>query len=340
MTGDASIFTFRDEEARQIAEDWRSNRRRPREHLDFAGVVHALLASFGGGPAAGVRLASVAAGFAAAYASEHGTFPSLIADIDDLETMLLTSLGERATKAAASVVAFAAAIDRLHARAALARRAAAAGFGQAVSAVAKQSARTARHDIANAIGAVRNAVLLLEDERANASRETLQAIMRRNSQRSETLVRSYLSDHAALTAAVGWEPIETSWLSARDRGDGGDGSVTPVIVHSASLDLMLDAVHLAMGHRVKGTTAPLPAVFSRTSATVGCLTVRGASPPDHAADAETLTALAELAKAVGFSVDGDVASGEVRVTFPLSGGDERNDLGGSGEGQHLDAVRL
>ncbi|MDB4877335.1 MAG: hypothetical protein JWM41_3781 [Gemmatimonadetes bacterium] len=338
MTGDASTLNFRDEHAERIAASWETTSRRPkRDGLDRIAITGALLAALDGASEESIRLATAAAAHGSAYAATSGTLSALVDEFDDLETVLLDRITERvASNDVHSPADLLATARKLHVNAALARRAATAAFGHTVSTAARKRARIARHDIANAIGTVRNAILLMEDEAGESARDHFRAIAKRNSRSSEILVRSHLADHTALTAALGWDALP---LSETGGAQHGGASASSLITNLGALETMLDAIRIA--HRQPpGQDDRLAVSFAASGATSGVLTVNVAAKDDMAVDPRALAALRELATALGLRLDDSAHAGAIRLVIPVSARDERHDVGGARQGNHADTVCL
>lgn len=319
-----------DENGRQIVASWEAACRRKRHGLDRRSLVAALLAAVGGGALESVRLASTGAAFGADFAVTGGSLAALIGELDELESILLKDLG--ASIAAASTQQIASAARVLHEKAALTRRASSAAFGQAVGAAGRKRVSIARHDIINAIGAVRNAILLMEDEAGQSAREHFRTMAKRNSRSSEMLVRFHLSDQSALTPALGWEEVSLSDLTASS-DQGADRS--RVVTDLAALDTMLDVI------RAASPTAGNPGGWSvscANGATSGMLTIKLSTCDDCATASDILNALRDLATMMGLRFEGDSLDRELRLLVPLSGRDEGHDLGGARDSHHTDTV--
>jgi hypothetical protein len=336
MTSDAPSPGSRDDEAAQIAASLETLRRRRRDGLDRVAIATALLSALDGGSSESIRLATASAAHGTAFAATSGTLAALISEFDDLETLLIDQMAQRNSDSApASPSELVATTRKLHTNAALARQAATAAFGHAVSAAARKRARMARHDIANAIGTVRNAILLMEDEAGESAREHFRAIAKRNSQSSEMLVRSHLSDRTALTAALGWDDLSISEVAgARERGANSSQLFTNV----AALETVLDAIRAAQGTVAEGGGDPLQLSFVADSATAGVMTVKVSACDDREIDSSTRAALRDLAAAVGLRIEDDSESCAIRLLIPVSARDERHDLGGTSERHHADAI--
>jgi hypothetical protein len=125
-----------------------------------------------------------------------------LSEVDAIEAIVLEKLNQSAEMEDAGALHDAlAAAQEIHHCCAQMRGAAAAGFAHAATVAARKRARTARHDIVNNIGTVRNALLLMDDEPDAAAREHFRAIAKRNSVSSEHLVRKHLADDAACNGA-------------------------------------------------------------------------------------------------------------------------------------------
>ena len=331
MSSDETNRAQLDEGSRRLCARWEAASRRQRPGLDRLAVVGALTAATSGGPAQSVELGRRAAAFGDQFAGAGGSLAALVEELDALESIMLADV----TSAAASPSAgdMMNGVDRLHGQAAWARRTAAAAFGHAVSSAGRKRVRLARHDIANAIGTVRNAILLMDDEAAEGAREHFRAIAKRNSRASEVLVRSQLSDQTALTPALGWENVSISDLVGTSIGDT-DGA--RVVTDAAALETMLDAIRMLAAD---GTSNLLDMDFSVRG---GAGVLRVTLPPsgDYTPATTVRDDLHHLAAALGLRVADDVSEGELSLLVPLSTGHEGNDLGGTGQSHNADTVRF
>ncbi|MEO6877191.1 MAG: hypothetical protein ABI205_01840 [Gemmatimonadaceae bacterium] len=336
MTGDALDIGIRDENAAQLVATWNSMRR-PHDGPDRTSLAAAFCTALRSELDGGVNVAAAAAAFGAAYAASGGTQNSLVADLDSLEAALFERLFERAEPTSTEVRTLAARTRRVHALAALARRSAAAAFGHSIAVLARERARIARPDIANAIGTVRNAIVLMEDATVDTAREHFRAIAKRNSSRSETLVRSHLSDRAALNAALGWNEVSLSDLS---NGPGAPTGADRVYMNVGALETIIDAIRSFGGCAESECNDPVPMSFTATTATTGVLTVQVPMCADRAADLRALESFRHLAAAIGLSLENDSSLDALRFALPLSAGNERHDFAGASQGDHADAVAL
>jgi hypothetical protein len=336
MAADSPFLDFRDENAQQLAEAWQAARRRKRIDFDRAHVVEELLAAVFGGAAESIRLASAAAALGASYAAAGGSVSSLVEEIDDLDTLLLERLATYSAAEPASTIATVRALQRAST---LGRRAATAGYGHTLSTAARKRSRVARHDIANAIGTVRNAILLMEDDASEGSRDHFRAIAKRNSHSSEMLVRSHLSDQMALSPALGWEELTVL-------GSGAAADELPldqVSTNMAAVETMLQAIRTVVNPDGGHGAYALTTSFASVNSTSGVLTVAFATSADQDAGAPLLNSsaldgLRTLAVALGLRLDGPDDGSALRLLVPVSPRDERNNLGGARQGQHIDTI--
>jgi hypothetical protein len=338
MAADAPLLDLRDENAQQLAAAWQAVRRRKRIDFDRAQLVEELLAAVGGGAAESIRLATAAAALGASYATAGGSVSSLVEEVDDLDSLLLERIASR-TPAVTEPASPIATIRALQRASALGRRSATAAYGHALSTAARKRSRIARHDIANAIGTVRNAILLMEDEASEGSRDHFRAIAKRNSQSSETLVRSHLSDQMALSPALGWEELTVSTSGAVADVLPSDQPST----NMAAVETMLQAIRAVVSPDRGQAADSLTTSFASVNSTSGVLTVAWAMCADQAAgssalNSSALDALRTLAVALGLRLDGPDEGSSLRLLIPVSARDERNNLGGARQGQHVDAV--
>lgn len=185
--------------------------------LDRAALLAALWTAKGGSRLDNVRLAAACASAGARYAGACLSLAALVAEIDAIEGVVLEKLKQTVDPAKGAALHDALDAARvIHDCCSRMRTAAAAGFGHAVANAARKRARAARHDIVNNIGTVRNALLLMDDEPDAAAREHFRAIAKRNSVSSENLVRTYLSDDGARSAAPVASADDVVELVARD----------------------------------------------------------------------------------------------------------------------------
>ncbi|HEX4681539.1 MAG TPA: hypothetical protein VH277_02455 [Gemmatimonadaceae bacterium] len=179
--------------------------------FDRAAALTALWGATRGSQVDRVRLAVMCAAAGSNQANSGQSLASLLAEIDALEATLFEKLEETAGRSTAGapesrehagvLAGVLAGVRQLHGCCARMRAAAAAGFSHAAASSARKRVRTARHDIVNKIGTVRNAILLMDDEPDQADRERFQAIAKRNSVASEQLVRRHLGDDSACGGA-------------------------------------------------------------------------------------------------------------------------------------------
>lgn len=76
-----------------------------------------------------------------------------------------------------------------------------AAFARVAGQRERKRIREARHDLMNAVGAVKNAIVLMDDGASNDARNQFLSIARRNSNAAQQLVREHLSEETALP---GW----------------------------------------------------------------------------------------------------------------------------------------
>jgi hypothetical protein len=158
--------------------------------LEFArAVLHDITADGGDGPR---RVSIAAARLGSARAGRGGSIYELIADLVALERAALDiQLADATTIQSALSCALLAGT---------------AAFTRAAALDERKRIREARHDLMNAVGAVRNAILLMDDEASPDAREHFLAIARRNSLTAQELVRQHLSDSAAVPAWLDCAP--------------------------------------------------------------------------------------------------------------------------------------
>jgi hypothetical protein len=336
MTGDVSSISLRDEQPDLIVARWACIRRPSRRGLDRLAIVKALLSALDGGAVESIRLAAVAAAQGTTFSTTCGTLSALVDEFDDLEAMFLERLAERVSaNAAADSREIVRASRALHEKSAWARRAAIAAFGHVASSATRKRMRIARHDIANAIGTVRNAILLMEDEASDTARDHFRAIAKRNSHSSEALVRSHLSDRTAMTPALGWDELS---LSASGAAAERPATPTPLVTNLSALETVLDAIRAL--HGMTDADDPLALSFALDSGRAGVARVFVSAPHDRVTNSEALAALRDLATAIGLQLDADAETNAISVVIPISVRDERRDLSGAGQGHYADTVRL
>lgn len=136
-----------------------------------------------GGPS---RLSIAAARFGASRALQGGSVYDLVADLMALERAALR-------------VKLADACE-IHATAECALLAGTAAFTRAIAEAERKRVRDVRHDLTNAVGTVRNAILLMDEEPASGDREHFLEIARRNTVAAQQLVREHLSETSAIPA--------------------------------------------------------------------------------------------------------------------------------------------
>jgi hypothetical protein len=319
MTGDAPTFSIHDQEATRIATHWEAAVR-SRRGVDRLGLVTAFLGAMPGAAAASTDLSLCATSFGFAYAGTGGTFAALIDDLDELEGAVLAALPDSAART-------------VHANAMLTRRAAGAAFGQTMGDAARLRARVARHNLVNEIGAVRNAILLMEDEAGAAARHQFHAIAKRNAQSSQALVRAYFSEQNALSAALGWEEVRVSDLAAMS----GDDVSVPVLANVAALETVLRAIRGLSTDAGEEAPADLSIALESTSQSAVVLRIERRAT-DRTPDSAETSALRALAAAVGLRLEDAGNGAALRLFVPVLSRDQRNDLAGAGERQHVDTV--
>ena len=294
-------------------------------------MVAALLAALDGTVFGSIGLARQSARLGAHFASTGASIAALVEELDRLESAVLEHIAaSSSTKSTDEVVR---SLRQLHACAAFARRAATAAFGHTVGSVDRQRVRIARHDIANAIGTVRNAILLMDDDISQDAREHFRAIARRNSLNSEALVRSHLSDQNALTPALGWEAFSSSALSAGTDQDAHDPNV---VANLAAAEIVLELIR-AIGQE-GGRRGNLTAVFAGNDENTAVLAIKLSAIDDLFVVGEVVSGLRDLAAALGLSLEGDVQSDDLRLIMPLSPRNQGHDFGGVRQGQHANVV--
>ena len=331
MTVDASIPRADDGTSRHIAARWESTCRRQRHGLDRVAIVTALRAALAGTPADSIRLAREGAVFGSAFTAAGGSLAALVDELDTLESVLLDDIIAKTANGPPPQIA--SAVRTLHDLAALTRRTSTAAFGHTASAAARKRVRMARHDMNNAIGTVRNAILLMEDGAAESERDHFREIAKRNSRGSEMLVRAHLSDQTALTPAFGWEDASISDVM-------GISDDTPersrVVADFAALETMLGVIRVA--NPQAGKTAGASMSFATSGATSGVLTIHFSTCGDCALSPDIRNGLRDLATAMGLRLEGDDEGRDLRVLFPLLPGNEGHNLGGAGESHNADTI--
>jgi hypothetical protein len=296
-------------------------------------MVAALLAALDGTAAGSVGLARQSGVFGAHFASIGASIAGLVDELDGLESAVLDHIAAGAPDKPVDEVMRS--IRQLHNHAAFARRAATAAFGQNVSLEDRQRVRRARHDIANAIGTVRNAILLMDEEGSQGAREHFRAIARRNSLSSEALVRNHLSDQHALTPALGWEALSSSGLLAAGDRDVRGASV---VANVAAAEIVVELI-CAIGEECgRGGTSTV--AIADNDATTAIVTITLSVADDRFVGDEVVSGLRELATTFGLRLDGDARSGDLRLMVPLSSRNQGHDLGGVRQGEHANAVGL
>jgi hypothetical protein len=337
MSSDRANSTVIDDDAAQINATWQSANRR-RDDIERAALVTNIASALDGSPIAMLDVAAAAAVFGAAWARSGRTLNGLVEDLDLLEGIWLDHICgcEPATRTGDANDPRASA-RRLHSISTTARQSAIAAFAHASASATKKRVRLARHDILNAIGAVRNGVLLMDDQPSDAKKAHLRGIATRNSFTAEMLVRLHLSDAACLTAALGWQEIG-SWEHP-DCMDAPSGQLRAA-ANTGALDAIVRSVHRASRserapHSNRGTIA-----ISATTPDVGLLTLGTAPSADDVDDSHVVETVRRLAAAMGLTLEDGSNPRQLRILFPLSAGDQRHDLGGAGQGYNGDSVRL
>jgi hypothetical protein len=296
-------------------------------------MVAALLAALDGAAVGSVGLARQSAAFGAHFASIGASIAALIDELDGLESAVLDHIAAAAPAKPGDEVMRS--IRQLHSHAAFARRAATAAFGQTVSLEDRQRVRRARHDIANAIGTVRNAILLMDEEGSQGAREHFRAIAKRNSLSSEALVRNHLSDQNALTPALGWEALSWSGLLAAGDRDVRGASV---VANAAAAEIVVELICAIGEERGRGGTSTV--AFADNDDSTAVVTITLSVADDRYVGGDVVGGLRELAAAFGLRLDGEAQSGDLRLIVPLSPRNQGHDLGGVRQGEHANAVGL
>jgi hypothetical protein len=172
-----------------------------------AALVAALNDVVRGAAADQTTLTTLATRFGAAHAVEGQSITTVLEVLEQLEgdvqrTLAAEPSGAPAPSDGNDAVPCAAAY-RVHELCAAMRRDALRAFG-----------RTARHDAVNAIGAARNAVLLIAEDRESDDRRRFVEIAKRNLQIAERLVRSQFAEDEILVR----RDSAASMSSRRDQG--------------------------------------------------------------------------------------------------------------------------
>lgn len=132
------------------------------------------------------RLSVAAARFGASRALNGGSIYDLVADLMALERAALrVKLADPCAVHAASECALLAGT---------------AAFTRAIAEAERKRVRDVRHDLTNAVGTVRNAILLMDEEEDRGGREHFLDIARRNTFAAQELVREHLSEASAVPA--------------------------------------------------------------------------------------------------------------------------------------------
>jgi len=315
------MFEASDDDERRVLDAWTHDQGRGREPTRERGVlVTAALRALTQSTCGVVQMAAAAAVFGATGAAHDTTLAELVADLDHLEAALLSVLVRSGCTGDSTPRGSRASAQDVHDRCSIARTVAIAAYGQTMATRARSRLRSARHDIVNAIGAVRNSMLIMDDESASDGRERLRTIAHRNSRRSEALVRSCFADDSVLTGAVGWAEIDP------DRESFREDSSRELPDH-AMMDV---AAALALASVIERAGA-------KPTSSAGM--VEFAPPADSPLwRAEALAALQELATTLGAQFENDAEAGAVRFRLPLIARHSRDDLGGSGESHDRNAV--
>ena len=329
MLGDAAELLVPGLDARRIVAEWEASTRHKFDGTSCIALVVGVLDAIRGRAKASIRLAAASASYGARHAAKGGALSVLIDDIDQLETLLLDRLADITTAGGAAVDAprLIALVKLSHACFGATRRAAAAGYANTASAATRKRARLARNDIANAIGGVRNAVLLMDGEQTAAAKEHFRAIAKRNVHTAELLARSHLSDEMAHTAALGWQDVTSADMVVAAVPEAGARSA----VNVAALRTMVDALRAA-GDGVEVAVSPTSSSGTVAVATVQLLSI------DGDVDELLIESLRQLASALGFTLAWDAGSEFLRILIPLSARDEGNDLRGAGQGEHVQSL--
>lgn len=315
------MFKASDDDERRVLDEWTHSRSRGGEPArDRGALVTALLRALAPSACGVVQMGAAAAVFGAAQAAQGTPLAELVANLDRLEAALLSALVEPGRAGGSTSAGSHTSAQQVHDRCSVARSAAIAAYGQTIAERARSRARSARHDIVNAIGAVRNSMLIMDDELAGSKRVRLRMIARRNSRRSEALVRSYFADDSVLTGAVGWADVEPDRNPTRQ----DSSSESP---NGAMMDV---AAALAIASILERAGA------KSTSSSGVMEVVQPADSPRWRADA--LAAFQALATTLGVQFEHDAESGAFRFRLPLVARHSRDDLGSSGESHDRDAV--
>jgi hypothetical protein len=308
---------------------------------DRAALVAAVLRAVVRSGGALVRMASAAAAYASTRAASGLTLAELVGDLDELESALLSVLAKAGDPGIDGAPAGPRpAAHRVHDCCSAARRVAVAAYGRTIAMRERSRVRNARHDIVNAIGAVRNSMILIDDEPTGKERERLHSIARRNSRRSETLVRTCLADESVLTGAVGWAAVELAGADEpRDESQADRPSMA--VMDIAAALAMQHVLELVGGRRREAGASARHGVMrsSKPMTTASAASIRiepAADSPLWQTDA--LAACTELATALGARIEADAADGSIRLVLPLVAGHSSDDLGRSSEGHDSDAV--
>jgi hypothetical protein len=338
MDASDPILEICDDDERHVLEAWGHGRRQVEHAADRAALVAALLRALARPGRALIQMASAAAAYASARAAAGLTLAELVADLDRLEFALLSVLVERSGTGTSPDRGPAIArnmAQRVHDSCSVARCAAIASYGQTTAMRARSRVRSARHDIVNAIGAVRNSMLIMDDEATAKGRERLRTIARRNSRRSEALVRACLADDSVLTGAVGWAEVEhADDRHARDEPNADPTRTT--ITDIAAAFAMLEVLERAGAMR---RDIAIPRAQAVVRSDTPAAAIRFKPPADSPLwQPDMLAAFQEFAATLGARFEPDAEGGCFRLLLPLVVGHSRDDLGGAREGDDRDAV--
>jgi hypothetical protein len=342
MDGNEPILELSDDE-RNVLDIWACGRRRIDQRGDERNtIVAALVRALATSGCALIRMAAVAAAYGSASAALGLTLAEVVAELDRLESALLAvfvqpdGTGDSQTRTPSRAPA-----HRVHECCSVARGAAIAAYGRTMSTRARSRVRSARHDIVNAIGAVRNSMLLMDDEPPGSGRERLRMIARRNSRQSESLVRAELGDETVLTPAVGWAEVEDA-EDGRSRSESEPGVASDGIADIAALLALQDVLERADGATPEtGGAGARPPAHSGSIPTpaAGTTVFRFERPADSSLwRSDAVSALRELAHTLGVRFENDADNGSLRFVVPSVARHSGDDLGSPGEGNDRDAV--
>jgi hypothetical protein len=322
MSTDIVSSAAPDDKAMQICATWQTAHRR-RDDVERSSLVASIASALDGPPIAALEVAAAAAAFGATWGSSARTLNGLVEDLDLLEEIWLDDDPSH--------------VRELHSLVTTARRSAIAAFAHASAFATKKRLRLARHDILNAIGAMRNAVLLMDDQTLEANRANIQGIAKRNALAAETLVRLHLSDGAGLSSEFGWKEIAGSELS--DTVEATVGQMRGV-ANVGALDALVRSVCDTYRRGDPPESERITMSVGTTSPGVGRLTLCASSSADRIEDPRIVDVVRQLSDTLGVTLEEGSSPAQLRFVFPLLAGDERHDLGGAGQGYHTNSVRL